>query len=249
MNLKNISFYTEQPQIQEFINVCKTCQSEYTALKWNGKATTTGFCDPCSQKEVNRFNLDHAALRLKERAEIFKRFCPPMYFYCDVEKLPLKECYEKVMRGLRPKRGLILIGGSRLGKTRSAYALLKGLYLEMEKSCFAITELQLSHEMSKFGKSEAALFLLEKMCRVEYLLIDDLGKSVMTQRVVAELYYVIEERIAHHKQTIVTMQLSGTAFEEKMAQSSGKDMAEAIMKRLRENSDVIEFKIEKEKAK
>lgn len=231
----------ESNVIEEVVNTCKACAGEYVALKWNNRLVTTGYCFPCSEKEVERVTVTEDKAIADRRLAKFQELCPPMYFNCDTSKLPLPGTYQKVMAGLRPRRGLILVGASRLGKTRSAYALLKGLYLEMGKSCHAITELQLSHELSKFGKSEATMNLIHRLCNVDYLFIDDLGKSVMTQRVVAELYYIIEERISHFKPLIVTMQMNSDDLREKMSSSSGTDMADAIIKRLLEHCDIVTF--------
>ncbi len=225
---------------------CKMCAGEYIALEYETLkrqriATTTGMCFLCSDIEADKFKAIQAERLRQIRIERFGTFCPLLYLNCRQDRLPRPDFYQKVVKPLKNGVGQLIIGPSRSGKTFCAYALLRLLYVELARSCFATSEVEFSYELSTFGKSAAALNFINRCCGVDFLLIDDLGKSVMTERVASTLYHVIEKRANSKKPLIVTMQTDTRNFMEKLAAKAGKDTSEAILKRLSEFCEVIDF--------
>lgn len=230
------------PDVMETDWICDTCGKIYIALTLNGKLWTTGNCIPCSDKIIE-LEKDHEMKgNLEKRKQNFSKLCPESYKSFKKELLPKPSCYEKVLEwDYSTKKGLIMIGDSGLGKTRCAWQLMKRLYVLEWIEFKAITELQFSHEVANFGKSDNLAAWMNKLCTCKVLFIDDLGKSVMTERVTSELFYVLEERTKHKRPTIITMQIEASNLYQKFSSRSGKEIAEAILNRLKAHCEIINF--------
>lgn len=177
----------------------------------------------------------------EKRKETFNSMCPEKYQDFKRDLLPNKAAYDEVISWNYGKKGLLILGDSERGKTRCAWRLMSRLYMIDWIAFQAITELQFSHEVAKFGKSDALTQWIKDLCNVKVLFIDDLGKCVMTERVVSELFYLLEERMSHDRPIVATMQIGSEAFISKITTRGGKEMAEAIINRLRSNCDIVRF--------
>lgn len=229
------------PGVFEVNQTCEDCGKEYVALTLEGKLWTTGRCIPCSDIYCKN-NEDEETRGMSEKRKVnFAKICPPNYQDFKRDLLPNKASYDEVLGWEYGKKGLLLHGDSEKGKTRCAWRLMSRLFLVDRINFQAITELQFSHEVAKFGKSEALTQWIKDLCNVKVLFIDDLGKSVMTDRVVSELFYLLEERMSHNRPIIATMQLSREAFIAKLSSRAGQDMADAIINRLMSNCDIVRF--------
>lgn len=229
------------PGVFEVPQTCEDCGKTYTALTYQSRLWTTGRCVPCSEVYCKNHEDEEVRGMTEKRKETFNTMCPEKYQDFKRDLLPNKAAYDEVISWTYGKRGLLLNGDSERGKTRCAWRLMSRLYMIDWIAFQAITELQFSHEVAKFGKSDALTQWIKDLCNVKVLFIDDLGKCVMTERVVSELFYLIEERMSHDRPIIATMQLGSNAFIEKLASRAGKDMADAIINRLISNCDIVKF--------
>lgn len=229
------------PDVFEVNQTCEDCGKEYVALTWESKLWTSGRCVPCSDVYCKSQEDEESRGALEKRRENFSKICPPKYQDFKRDLLPNKAAYDEVLSWDFGKKGLLLQGESEKGKTRCAWRLMYRLFMVDYINFQAITELQFSHEVAKFGKSDALTQWIKDLCNVKVLFIDDLGKSVMTDRVVSELFYLLEERMSHNRPIIATMQLGREAFIAKLSSRAGQDMADAIINRLISNCDIVRF--------
>lgn len=229
------------PSVMETDQTCENCGKTYSALTWKRTLWTTGNCIPCSEI-IAKNNLDQENRgSFQKRKENFKKLCPQMYQDFKKDILPNPSVYEQVISWEVQKKGLLLIGDSRMGKTRCAWQLMKRIYCMDAFTFEAITELQFSHKVADFGRSEGLKDWMASLCKVKVLFIDDLGKAVMTERTSAELFYVFEERMSNNKPIIATMQIDPINYAQKISNRSGKEMADAILNRLKSHCEVISF--------
>jgi DNA replication protein DnaC len=229
------------PGVFEVAQTCDGCGKVYTALTYQGRLWTTGRCIPCSDVWCKDHEDEEVRGMTEKRKVQFNEICPAKYQEFKRELLPNKVAYDAVLSWDYGKKGLLLMGDSERGKTRCAWRLLSRLYMIDWLPFKAITELQFSHEVAKFGKSEALTSWIKDLCHVKVLFIDDLGKCVMTERVVSELFYLLEERMSNDRPIIATMQLGADRLIEKIASRAGKDMADAIFNRLTSNCEIVRF--------
>lgn len=211
------------------------------ALTYQSRLWTTGRCVPCSEVYCKDHEDEEVRGMTEKRKATFTSRCPEKYQSFKRDLLPNKTAYDSVLSWDYGKKGLLLMGDSERGKTRCAWRLMNRLYMIDWIQFIAITELQFSHEVAKFGKSEVLTQWIKDLCNVKVLFIDDLGKCVMTERVVSELFYLLEERMSHDRPIVCTMQLGPEAFVAKIVTRGGKDMAEAIINRLMSNCDIVRF--------
>lgn len=167
------------------------------------------FCPTCKpiREEQER---DVAAIR-QERARLdeFERICPPLYRDTDPLKLPCNPEVTKLVLGwVYGPKGLVLYGATGRGKTRLAYMLVRRLVLD-GRSVSAFDPLSFAHRVGEtFGEYQGERFIRDQQ-RVDVLMLDDLGKAKLTERAEAELFGLVEHRIANLKPLIVTSNFVG----------------------------------------
>src|SRR5690242_9896192 len=82
---------------------------------------------------LDRAREKEAQLREKRLPEEWRRLCPRMYRDTDVELLPNREAFAKAQDWSFGAKGLLLVGATRRGKTRAAWAVLKKLHFQGRK--------------------------------------------------------------------------------------------------------------------
>jgi DNA replication protein DnaC len=229
------------PGVMETDWVCDDCGKTYSAITWHSVLWTTGRCPICDPIHVEKIRDEESRGSLEKRKENFRSMCPESYQDFSRKLLPRADLYDDVIAWTLGKKGLLLIGDSRMGKTRCAWQLMKRIYLIEGYLFESVTELQFSHKVAEFGRSEGLKEWIDRLCKIKVLFIDDLGKAVMTERVSAELFYVLEERMKNNRPVVATMQIDPIAYAQKISSRSGKEMAEAILNRLKEHCEVVQF--------
>jgi len=179
---------------------------------------------------------DVAAIR-QERARLdeFERICPPLYRDTDPLKLPCNPEVTKLVLGwVYGPKGLVLHGATGRGKTRLAYLLVRRLVLD-GRSVSAFDPLSFAHRVGEtFGEYQGERFIREQQ-RVDVLMLDDLGKAKLTERAEAELFGLVEHRIANLKPLIVTTNFVG----DKLSNKLSEDRATPLVRRLREFNECV----------
>ena len=158
-----------------------------------------------------------------------------------IEKLPHRMISERIL-AWTPRRGLLLVGPTGSGKSRTAYLLLKAMldsriYVDV-RPCVA-----LRHSISKAARSQFPADraeLMRKLTTASLLYLDDLGQMANTASSVEALYELVEERTKRGLPIIATTQYSGERFVKSFGDSM-KEKGESIARRLAEFCDIIEF--------
>lgn len=150
-----------------------------------------------------------------------------------LSRLPDPAASEKVLRW-KPslKKGVLLVGDSGSGKTRTVYILLKSLL--MEEGTYPVIKkcVLLRHEIARAAKSNDELArpkLMKAMIAAPILYLDDLGQMANTATAEEALLAIVEERTQVGRPIIATSQLTGERF---IAQFQMRERGEAIARRL-----------------
>lgn len=207
------------------------------------------YCEPCviATKEAieaeEKAKLDRAlkASRLKWWENVWGGK-DSQYHGTELAKIPDRVAAEKALRWQtsHPK-GLILLGDSGAGKTRTVYLLLRRILLEqgirpMIKKCA-----KLRHEIAAAAKSDdekARPALMKAMIDAPLLFLDDLGQMSPTDSLGEALFDVIEERTQLGRHIIATSQIGG---DELIAKFRDQKQGEALSRRLMDHCYKVTF--------
>lgn len=164
--------------------------------------------------------------------------CPAIYKATDIEMLPDKTASRQVVEWTYNPKGLLLVGPSRVGKTRSAWELVK-------RACSAGHTTMAFDGLSWFIGVSGALSNLEtaddwfdSVCSVDLLFLDDIFRGRMTEAQDVGLWGTIERRMAAGKPCVVTTNATGQTLVDRC----GAQIV-PIIERLRECCNVVTFKI------
>ena len=217
---------------------CQECGKEFEAVTINIVGREYCFekycptCKPIREQQEK----DMTAIRQEQaRLEEFDRVCPPLYRESDPLKLPCHPDIVKLVLGWTyGAKGLVLHGATGKGKTRLAYLLVKRLVLE-GRTVSAFDPLSFAHRVGEtFGEYQGERFIRDQQ-RVDVLMLDDLGKAKLTERAEAELFGLVEHRIANLKPLIVTTNFVGAKLSDKLSE----DRATPLVRRLREFNECV----------
>jgi len=218
---------------------------------------TKPYCATCLAIVTAENEAKDKADKEKEREDFLRNqqarwseLCPPLYRETLIEKLPMpREIIEKVLGWKYQDRGLILYGNTGRGKTRLMWLLLRALYFDESSpnyepytqankfEIFDASGFSRKIEML-FGTdpAKAAAWLEYAGEKRKVVFFDDFGKMKFTERTEAELFAVIESRIAHKLPTMFTMNAIGKELESRFSPDRGAP----FIRRLREFCEAVQ---------
>jgi DNA replication protein DnaC len=217
-------------------HLCRRCEKSYIVLDDRYRNESDEFCPDC-RPMIRAERADQAR---GERLAEWARFCPPLYLEHDSAKYPVaaKPKLAEVLKWQYGAKGLLLHGESGAGKTRSAWELLRRLYVEESRRVIAFDAVSFSHAITKhFGPDGDGDKWFEEIINVAVVFFDDFGKARLTDRGQAELFGIVEGRMAHCRPIILTTNFVG----ETLAACFRDDMGQALVRRLREFCECIAF--------
>ena len=214
--LKNLKF-------KSFTVVCFCCGKVETIQRMSFSEKESYVCENCEGFKISR-----------KKPVSWEDICPANYRR---ENVPLSEKgIETINEWQYGPKGLLLAGPTERGKTTLAWRLLKRMFDE-GRSIAAYDSTEFSRKVAKLyaDSPSQAVDWIESLIAVDVLLLDDLGKGRMTDRVESELFGVVEGRSKHMRPIIVTTNMTGGELSSAMS----SDRGEPLMRRFRNYCEIV----------
>lgn len=190
--------------------------------------------------EDPQVEFNKAERRKRDRLSAARTFwadnCPESYKLTEYARLPDQQSARAVSDWKYGPKGLLLVGPSRTGKTRSAWLAIQDAGKEGH-TCRAFDGLSWFIGVSlAFGTLETADDFFDAVCSVDLLFLDDIFRGRMTEAQDVGLWGVIERRMAAGLPCIVTTNATGQTLIDRC----GAQVL-PIIERIRECCIVITF--------
>ena len=203
----------------------------------NGKFDTMPY--EMQLKEVEQYKECKLQRELSARRSSWKSLCPPGYRNTISERSPNVAKFEEVQKWQYGPMGLLVVGPTRRGKTRSVWKLLERLHVDERRKIIAYTPMELKLAvMSAWQDVETAEDLLFDLHNADVLFFDDLDTVKFTEAVEETIYEAFEFRPMHEKPVIATVNRTG---HELAARMNANGRGAKIVERMRESCQVINF--------
>jgi DNA replication protein DnaC len=175
----------------------------------------------------------------RARCEAWKHLCPPQYRSTVSEQLPNLEKFEQVQQWQYGPVGLLLVGPTRRGKTRSVWKLLERLHFDENRSIIVFNPMDLKLAVAKAWRDpEVAESWVHDLRSVQILFFDDLDTVKFTEAVEETVYDAFEFRPTHEKPVIATVNRTGRELATRM---NANGRGAKIVERMREYCQVVNF--------
>lgn len=163
---------------------------------------------PEERQKAIRECAQQIALRSLESS--WKRLCPPVYRKTVPDQLPKLPQFREVQEWKYGSTGLLLVGPTRRGKTRSAWKLLERLHFEERRWITAFNPMDLKLAVAnEWRDPEEAEAWVHRLRNVDVLFLDDLDTVKPTEAVEETIYDVFESRPINEKPIIATVNRTG----------------------------------------
>jgi len=216
---------------------CGTTDDLRSKHPWND----VSYCEKCWEKEVQRCEeareREEREARQLRHDHIFNERCPKTMQQLDRDHFPSDlDTYDAIMSAPLTDKGIIILGITGAGKSRTMWQLAKRLitqdhrYVEILEDCRFGRMIECSYDNGMSGHDK----LIDNFQRAEVLMIDDLGKAKMTARVETDLFAIIDYRYAEGSPTVITTQFIGETLLRRFA---CKETGAAIVRRIKEVND------------
>lgn len=166
----------------------------------------------------------------------WNRICPKTFLEFDVDRFPPgRDKFSELMSVNLSKEGALLFGDTRRGKTRGATQMLKKAHYS-GFVCSWVDSDTFASECVAALRGDTERHFYKDMLSPQILLLDDLGKSKLTQRVTEGFFQVIDKRSRALKTTIITTNETGESLANRC---EDKELAEAAIRRLKEFCRIV----------
>lgn len=218
------------------VSKCKICGCDihYEPVRFGALTLPApNICDACEPIIEEKHAKERMEARRKERAKDFRGLCPESMQTIDASRLKCgPEKLEAVVRH-DIAQGLVIHGETGMGKTRLMWQLVKRIYVTEMRGVKVLRDSAFGRLIERsyaegMGKHDE---LIERLSKVSFLFIDDLGKAKLTERVETDLFDIIDARYAADKPCIFTSQFVGSSLEQRF---STIETGEAVVRRIRE---------------
>lgn len=164
------------------------------------------------------------------------RICPVSFQDFDIDLWPNQpEIFQTLMAIDLSYQGALIHGVSRTGKTRIASQMLKNAHYR-GFVCLWVDSEEFATKCVQAHRGDNEGHFYREMVSPQILLLDDLGKSKLTQRVTEGLFQVIDKRSRSLKTTVLTTNETGGSLANRC---EDKELAEAAIRRLKEFCRII----------
>ncbi|HZS19219.1 MAG TPA: hypothetical protein VFA51_14925 [Candidatus Udaeobacter sp.] len=173
------------------------------------------------------------------RRRAWESLCPPEYRETSPERLPNLEKFEQVQRWQFGPMGLLLVGPTRRGKTRSAWKLLERLHFEEHRGIIAMSPMDLKLAVASVWRdAETADTWIWRLRSAGVVFLDDLDTVRFTEAVEETIYDIFEFRPTHREPVIATVNRTGRELAARM-NTNGRGAK--IVERMREYCQIVNF--------
>ena len=225
-------------------------QTKGLDLHWGSKVIHLGAPEVCSSPPCLAKNDDDYKRKLESqkmqdsrmRAEASVHKVPPIFADTDINRLPVE--LRPVAQGWHPldhpsRHSLLLTGKPRCGKSRTAVYVAQRLCIEQSTDIEFLSMYDLERVIEDGIEGGSHSKNIRRLIHVGILILDDVGKEMMTKRVASDLFAIIDGRINYKRTTILTTQHTGESVASRF---NDRTVGDAIVSRLREFYTVISTK-------
>jgi hypothetical protein len=214
---------------------CTACGTEEQLFRRNDLLGEPFVCWTCMEAKES-----DSKTRWVRMAEWTKQ-CPRAYRESDCRLLPCRHLVNEVQAWKFGKRGIVFAGSPGVGKTRLAFILLKRLHSE-GRHVRAMTATDFALSVQEQGGRHKLPEWLKDLCGVSVLLLDDLGKEKLSESVVAQLFHVLDRRMADELPVLVTTNYKGEHFIQRFG-----EYGEPLYRRLKESCLIVPVTAQEQK--
>lgn len=182
----------------------------------------------CAARDQDNKEAEIARLRAI-REKTFKDVCPTIYQNSDFTLLGASA--RNVYEFPYSRQGLIVKGQSGRGKTRAMWALVKSLYVDHGFAFEWMDALTFSDNSIAAARDNTLAAYVKRLTVPAVLVLDDLGKSKMTQKVGEALFSLVEARTSREKPIYITTNFIGDTLS---ARFEDEETSQPLLRRLRE---------------
>ena len=178
----------------------------------------------------------------RKRDEEFEDRCPRGMRKFDRDRFPSDlDKHDRTMNAPVIDKGVLIHGRTGSGKSRTMWQLAKRLITYDQRSVIVMEDRAFGRLIERSYNEDNGEHdrLIRRFQNCSVLMIDDLGKSKMTERVESDLFDIIDHRYAEGKPMCFTTQFTGESLK---ARFGCKETGEAIVRRITEVTNPTYFK-------
>ena len=195
-------------------------------------------CSPCRarERESRAATSEIAERQSKERAEAVDKTnaaFPELFHDTDPAKIHASLRAAVESNDPMARKSYVLFGETRAGKSRAAYLLALAYAKAWRRAATFLPMRRLEGVIEKGFASKKHAEEMDALAETGFLVLDDLDKVRLTERMAVELFGLIDERTMNKRPTVITTNLNGTALEERLSKVD-PNLAAPFVARLRE---------------
>lgn len=195
-------------------------------------------CEPCLETEERGANEPREVKHDNKMEKEFLEMCPPAMLETDVSRLN-KPLVDKVLNHQLDGKGLILIGKTGMGKTRTMWLLVRDLMVKRGREVRVHEAMELKEMLGQSHNTRYAhRDMIEGLCKCDVLCIDDLGKEKPTDAWEQDLFTIINKRMNYKKPLVITTNFVGSSIAQRYLDVH---KIEPLIRRIRQFCDGVSF--------